>query len=263
MTISGALLIGFLLAGLLVTGILLFRPVRGKKTDAPFPQEWRALLEEHVSYYRQLESAEKERFESWVDSFLLNCEITGIGVEVDDLDRLLVASSAAIPIFGFPKWTLYPNLREVLLYPNTFADDTFATEGADRDVVGMVGWGYMHGKMILSKPALRLGFEQSGRSNVGIHEFVHLLDKADGSTDGLPEYLLERQYTIPWLDLIRKEMEAIREGDSDIGGYGGTSPTEFFAVAAEFFFQRPHHLEREHPELFGMLERIFKQDLSG
>ena len=262
MTIAGALLIGFLLIGLLVAGILLFRPVKQKVPDEPFPKKWSALLEEHVNFYRRLDPAEKERFERWVQSFLLNCEITGIGVEVEDLDRLLVASSAAIPIFGFPNWTRYPNLREVLLYPDTFSDDTFATEGEDRDVLGMVGWGYMNGKMILSKPALRLGFEQTGRSNVGIHEFVHLLDKSDGSTDGLPEYLLDRQYSIPWLDLIRKEMEAIREGESEVGDYGSTNPSEFLAVAAEFFFQRPHHLEKEHPELFEMLERIFKQDLS-
>jgi len=220
------------------------------------------LLEKHVSYYRQLDSAEKERFENWINSFLLNCEITGVGVEVEDLDRILVASSAAIPIFGFPKWTQYPNLREVLLYPNTFAADTFATEGADRNVTGMVGWGYMNGKMILSKPALRQGFAQRGRGNVGIHEFVHLVDKADGETDGIPEYLMDQQYAIPWIDLIRTKMEEIQEGDSDIRAYGGTSTTEFFAVASEYFFQRPHHFEKEHPELFAMMEEIFKQDLS-
>lgn len=262
MTTSAAVLIALLILALLLSGYFIFRPKRLKEPEEPFPPTWRDLLEEHVHFYRQLDPEEKVRFEKWVQSFLLNCEITGVGVEVDDLDRLLVAASAAIPVFGFPNWTRYPNLKEVLLYPATFDKDTFATEGADRDVLGMVGWGYMNGKMILSKPALRLGFEQAGRSNVGIHEFVHLLDKADGETDGLPEYLLGQQYTLPWLELIHKEMEAIREGDSDISGYGGTSPTEFFAVASEYFFQRPHHLEQEHPELFAMLERIFNQDLA-
>ncbi|MBK7408588.1 MAG: zinc-dependent peptidase [Saprospirales bacterium] len=262
MTVAASILVFLLLIGLVLTGYLLFRPKPQKEPEEAFPQAWRDLLGEHVRYYHQLDPAEKERFEDWVYSFILNCEITGVGVEVDDLDRLLVASSAAIPIFGFANWKRYPHLTEVLLYPATFADDTFATEGADRDVEGMVGWGYMNGKMILSKPALHLGFEQAGQSNVGIHEFVHLLDKADGETDGLPEYLLGQQYTLPWLELIHKEMEAIQAGDSDIRDYGGTSPTEFFAVASEYFFQRPHHLEQAHPELFAMLERIFKQDLS-
>ncbi len=262
MTTTAAFLIAFLLAGLLLTGVFLFRPKQQKEPEGPFPLPWRELLDEHVTYYHHLEPAEKERFEKWVYSFLDQCEITGVGVEIDDLDRLLVASSAAIPIFGFPKWNRYPHLKEVLLYPDTFAYEDFATSGPDRNVEGMVGWGYMNGKMILSKPALHKGFEQPGRGNVGIHEFVHLLDKADGETDGIPEYLLERQYSIPWLDLIRKEMEAIREGKSDIPDYGGTSTTEFFAVASEYFFQRPHHLEKEHPELFEMLEKIFKQDLA-
>ena len=262
MSTAALILIVVLLAGLVASGYWLFRPKKRKEPEGPFPGVWRDLLEEHVAFYRQLDAEEKARFEKWVEVFLLNTIVTGVGVEVDDLDRLLVAASAAIPIFGFPNWMRYPHLKEVLLYPATFRDEDFGTEGADRDVEGMVGWGYMNGKMILSKPALHRGFDQPGRSNVGIHEFVHLLDKADGEVDGLPEYLLEKQYSIPWMDLIRQEMEAIREGESDLRDYGGTKPSEFFAVASEYFFQRPRHLEREHPELFAMLEKIFRQDLA-
>ena len=119
----------------------------------------------------------------------------------------------------------------------------------------------MNRKMILSKPALHQGFAQAGNSNVGIHEFVHLLDMTDGEIDGLPENLMDKQYVLPWLHLMHEEMQKIREQDSDLRAYGATNEAEFLAVASEYFFQRPHHLQRGHPELYGLLERIFNQDL--
>ena len=52
----------------------------------------------------------------------------------------------------------------------------------------------MNGIMILSKPDLLHGFRNArDRHNVGIHEFAHLVDKADGVIDGVPAVGLERE----------------------------------------------------------------------
>lgn len=198
------------------------------------------------------------RFEFKVQEFLLNTRITGINVTVDTTDKLLVASSAVIPIFEFPEWR-YTNLYEVLLYPDMF-NEKFETSGPDRTILGIVGTGYMEGKMILSKPALHHGFaNESDMKNTAIHEFVHLIDKLDGSVDGIPALLLERQYTIPWLELINKKIDDIYANKSDINPYGGTNRVEFFAVASEYFFERPKLLARKHPGLYRLLEQIFNQ----
>ncbi len=176
-------------------------------------------------------------------------------------DKLLVASSAIIPIFSFPDWK-YSNLMEVLLYPDSFNHD-FELEGSNRRILGMVGTGYMEGKMILSKKALHHGFSnESDKRNTAIHEFVHLIDKLDGNTDGIPELLMERQYAIPWIDLIHSKMEEIYSRKSDINPYGGTNKTEFFAVASEYFFEKPQLLAKKHPQLHEMLEGFFRQDFS-
>jgi hypothetical protein len=98
--------------------------------------------------------------------------------------------------------------------------------------------------------------------NTTIHEFVHLIDEADGSVDGIPSLLLEKQYAIPWIDLINKKIEEIYAGNSDINPYGGTNRAEFFAVVSEYFFERPKLLKRNHPELYDLLEKIFKHDMS-
>lgn len=227
----------------------------------PFPTEWRIILMSNVPFYNSLSKEDQKWFEFKVQEFLLNCRITGIQTTIDTTDKLLVASSAIIPIFEFKNWK-YLNLHEVLLYPSMF-NEKFQTSGGDRQILGMVGTGYMEGKMILSKPALRHGFQnESDKKNTAIHEFIHLIDKSDGKIDGIPSLLLEKQYTIPWIDLIDKKINEIFEDQSDINPYGGTNRSEFFSVVSEYFFERPKLLEQKHPQLYVLLEQIFNQDMA-
>jgi Mlc titration factor MtfA (ptsG expression regulator) len=241
---------------IVVVGYALYkRPVK----KAALPADYKRILSEHVAFYRSLDDEGKIRFEEKIKELLGYIRITGVNTTVDDLDRLLVASSGVIPIFGFPEWRYY-NLRDVLLYPHSFNEISFLTEGADRYVLGMVGEGAMQQTMILSKPALRAGFANvSGKENTGIHEFVHLLDKEDGAIDGLPEALLKRQFTIPWLQLIAKNIVAINAGNSDINIYGSKNEAEFFAVASEYFFAQPEMFKQNHTELYNLMTRIFQQ----
>lgn len=234
---------------------------RWKNPSKSFPTNWRKILITKISYYNNLNAEEKPRFEYKIQEFLQNVRITGISTEINETDRLLVAASAIIPIFAFPAWQ-YVNLKEVLLYPNQF-DSDFKTEGSGRRILGMVGTGYMNGKMILSKRALRHGFSnESDKKNTAIHEFVHLIDKADGTIDGIPSALLEKQYTIPWIDLIQHKIDEIYEGKSDINPYGATNKSEFFAVISEYFFERPKLLKAKHPKLYELLEEIFNQEMT-
>jgi len=238
-----------------------FQTSNFKKVDTTFPTEWRTILIQKVTFYHALSPVDKGRFEKEVHYFIANYRITGINTTVETVDKILVAASAVIPIFGFDNWH-YTHLYEVLLYPSAF-NEKFETAGAGRSILGMVGTGYMEGKMILSKQALHHGFSnETDKKNTAIHEFVHLIDKADGTIDGIPEALLEKQYAIPWLDLINKKMDEIYADTSDINPYGGTNREEFFAVTSEYFFERPKMLSQKHPELYGLLKQVFDQDMA-
>ncbi|NOR27206.1 MAG: peptidase [Lutibacter sp.] len=230
------------------------------KPTEPFNGDKRIILKKNVAFYNSLNEEEKIRFEYRVQEFLLNCRITGIETSINVTDKLLVASSAIIPIFGFDTWR-YTNIKEVLLYPTMF-NNKFETEGSNRSILGMVGTGYMDNMMVLSKQALRHGFEnEMDKKNTAIHEFIHLIDKIDGYIDGVPSLLLEKQYTIPWIDLINKKIDEIFDEESDINPYGGTNKAEFFSVASEYFFERPKLLAKKHPELYELLEKIFNQKM--
>jgi len=122
-----------------------------------------------------------------------------------------------------------------------------------------VGDGAMNDTMILSLRALREGFEKKDGSQTALHEFVHLIDKADGVADGVPEYLIPKSLIEPWLRHIRAGIIDIKQNDSDINPYAATNEQEFFAVISEYFFEKPQLLQRHHPQLYEMLNRMFKR----
>ena len=242
----------------IIAGAVLFMRYKRPAKTIVLPEGYKNILTEHVAFYRNLDQAGKTRFEEKIKEFLSYIRIHGVKTEVTDLDRLLIASSGVIPIFGFPEWKYY-NLADILLYPDSFNEIDFSTE-EDADILGMVGSGTMQRMMILSKPALHRGFaDTSLKENTGIHEFVHLLDKEDGDVDGLPEALLEKQYTVPWLNLISDGIEEINKGESDFNVYGAKNKAEFFAVAAEYFFEQPVLFQKNHTALYDLMSKVFNQ----
>lgn len=242
---------------LLIVVLVLWNRFKKKK---PLPQPdvtlEKQILTSHVIYYQQLSNTEKNEFERRVSDFLKRVRITGVKTEVKDTDRVFVAAAAIIPIFAFKDWE-YRNIHEVLLYPDSFNED-YQLQGQGRDVLGMVGNGPMQNVMILSQHDLQKGFlNHTDKSNTAIHEFVHLVDKADGDTDGYPRALLPHKYAVPWLKRIHQEIQLIQTGQSDINPYAATNEAEFLAVASEYFFEQPHLMEQKHPALFQLLKQIF------
>ena len=224
----------------------------------PLAANYKQILSDKVLFYQNLDDEGKRNFENRVQHFLSSITITGAGTTVEDTDRVLIGASAIIPIYAFPQWE-YTNLREVILYPETF-NEQFEIEGSNRSVLGMVGDGPMQRTMILSQFALREGFSnKTDKNNTAIHEFIHLLDKTDGATDGIPEILLQHQYVLPWVEMIRRNIDSILKNKSDINPYAATNQAEFFAVVSEYFFKRPDLLEFRHPDLYAMLEKMFRQ----
>jgi MtfA peptidase len=236
--------------------LFVFRPRR--KDMIAWPEDYRDTLNDYVSFYANLEEEGKKRFEEKFEKFLLATKITGANANIEDLDTVLIGAAAVIPVYYITDWE-YVNLKEVLVYPGNFNTE-FEQEGHERMISGMVGTGHLQNVMILSKWELRQGFinSQSNR-NTALHEFIHLVDKMDGTLDGVPELLLERKYIAQWKQLIELTMLDVRNGISDIDAYAATSPVECFAVISEYFFEQPEAFQVNHPELNVLLQRIFRR----
>ncbi|MFN0081052.1 MAG: zinc-dependent peptidase [Ferruginibacter sp.] len=197
-----------------------------------------------ILFYQKLSIADQPRFLKQLNTFLQKVTVTAVNTTITDVDKILVAASAVIPMFAFDGW-VYPRLEEVLLYNDHFNMD-FETEGnEERNIMGLVGTGVYKNKMLLSKAAWQQGFNsKTEKSNTAIHEFVHLIDGADGDTHGIPRILMDKQYVLPWINLVHKELEDLKEGNSDINPYGYTNKAEFFAVVAEYFLSSQIFLKR-------------------
>jgi Mlc titration factor MtfA (ptsG expression regulator) len=244
---------------LIVFGGLTFLIIKLRKNPLKdIPKEWHKILEERVQFYRGLKPAKKIVFQEQMLVFLNEVYIDAVGFELEEVDRVLVAASAIIPVFNFRNWH-YLNLTGVILYPDNFNQQLgFHKDVKDRWIAGMVGTGKFENQMLLSRKALHHGFQNTtDKRNTAIHEFVHLLDKTDGKINGIPENFLGQEYILPWINLMHQKMETINQDKSDIRKYGGTSQTEFFAVVSEYFFERPKLLKRKHPKIYKMLEDCF------
>jgi MtfA peptidase len=121
------------------------------------------------------------------------------------------------------------------------------------------------GPMLLSWPDVRSAGVAGGTAyNVVIHEFAHVLDLADGVSDGVP-LLPPGLPRTEWADVLRREYEGfVRRVDGGVATaldpYAATGDDEFFAVASESFFVDPQGLKAEHPALYGVFLRFYGQD---
>lgn len=233
-----------------------------KESDFDWNPIWSQILHDKVDFYRQLNQQQQQLFERHCYAFLqtTRIEISG-NVEVTDEDRLLVAASAVIPVWGFPDWP-YLSVKAVVLFPGCFNRD-FVCGQSDSTISGMVGSGAMAGKMALSKPDLIYGFSNDkDKHNVGVHEFVHILDMADGDCDGFPEVLRSGHCSKQWFEFVRCKISEIENRKSNIDQYGATNNQEFFAVASEYFFERPLMLKNKHPKLYDYLSEFYQQNLA-
>jgi hypothetical protein len=251
---AGAGLAGGAGLGLAVHRALGRRAARRRAALAlPFPERWRALLLERHDHFERLDAAWRARFEDDVRIFLAEKRTTGIGVDVTDELRLLVAASAVTLSVGWPDYE-WDQLTEVLLYPDDF-DRDYAFGGHER-----TGEAHPWGTVILSVPALLESFEVPDDAyHVGIHEFAHLLDVDQTHFDGIPVGLRGGRAR-EWVAVAEREMERLRHGRSAFDGYGAHDPVEFLGVAVEAFFEIPQAVRRRHREVYAILSSYFGQD---
>jgi Mlc titration factor MtfA (ptsG expression regulator) len=267
--VAGAVVLGGAVAGLLgaataglaggaVAALLALRARhrserRREVLARDFPPSWRKLLLDRYDHFERLPDEVRRRFEDDVKLFLDLKRITGIGVDVTEELRLLVAASAITLSAAWPGYE-WDQLTEVLLYPDDF-DRDYTPGGSDRS-----GEAHPWGTVILSVPALVESFDDPDDAfHVGVHEFAHLLDVDQTRFDGIPVGLDDAR-AAEWVETMEREMERMRKGRSILDDYGANDPVEFFAVAVEAFFEAPLALREGCPRIYTILGEYFRQD---
>lgn len=123
------------------------------------------------------------------------------------------------------------------------------------------GEAHDHGPLLLAWDAVRRDTRRFGNGlNVVIHEVTHKLDMLDGLIDGTPP--LPDDGRARWVEVCTAEFRALRDGTDDgvLRDYAATDTGEFFATAAEAFFDRPSQLAEAKPALYSVLAGYFRAD---
>ncbi len=186
------------------------------------------------------------------------------GLELDDADRVLLATHACVPILKLGlDW--YDGWHSLIVYPDAFVPRRTHTDAAGVEYEtrnAMAGEAWERGPVILSWTDVLHAGREPGH-NVVIHEMAHKLDMRNGDADGFPPLhrgMDRRAWSQAFTGAWERLQEARRHGDElPLDPYALESPAEFFAVASEQFFERPAALHQHLPEVYRQLELFYRQ----
>jgi hypothetical protein len=235
----------------------IFKSHRRKKLyERPLPDAWDELLHDHFSFIAELPDDERELFYRHLKLFLWEKDWFGThGLEVTDEMKLVISASAARLARKLPV-EVYDRVKEIGVYPKGFKpphDDEFHAAGMAHDF----------GTVVFSWDAVKEGIAiPNDGQDTALHEFAHMLDLNDGVFDGTPKLHTYRDYA-PWVDVLSDHFDRLQDNPDRydiIDEYGATNEAEFFAVATEFFFEKPETLKRDAPDLYEELRKYYKVD---
>jgi len=241
---------------------------RGQVASQPFPDVWDATLRGNFPLYSRLTDEDRRELQGHIHVFLEEKRFEGCGdLEVTDEIRVTIAAQACLLLLHRDT-EYFPSMASIFVYPTLFYADV--VEENEDGVVSEYeedrsGESWDFGPVVLSwEDALMGASGGEGGYNSVIHEFVHQLDLENGAPDGVPRLESGDQYE-SWervfseaFERFERKLDAGR--DTIIDEYGVEGPDEFFAVAAEHFFQTPKELRREYPDLYDTLRSYFNQD---
>jgi hypothetical protein len=235
--------------------------------SAPLPQGWEDLLAKRVRLYRIMPSDLRRQLHGLMNLFLHEKRFVGcLGLEVTDEMRAIITAQACALLLNRDTGC-YPGFQTIYIYPGSYIAREKRSEGLleiiETDVRAGEAW--RRGPVVLSWEDICEDAEAPGAGfNVVLHEFAHKLDEENDSHDGLPVLNEPGQYET-WAKVMSEEFAALcarvdRGEPGVVDDYGAESPSEFFAVVTEAFFERSVELHRRHPALYEEFRKYYRVD---
>jgi len=224
----------------------------------PFAESWRHILRARVPFYARFDDAERRRFETKLKVFARTKPFAGAGgMEIDDEVRVVIAAAAARLVMNLAD-EHYGRLNEIVVYPSHY-------KHKDKHGFVVLGEAFGPGVVVLSYDAVLQGLtDPHDGHDTATHEFAHALDAADGAFDGTPELANIEAYgpfaTVMTRAFAHLRSRAGRKGKRLLRDYGATNEAEFFAVATETFFEKPHQMQKREPDLYAVLSAYYRTD---
>jgi Mlc titration factor MtfA (ptsG expression regulator) len=241
---------------------------RNRIAARQFPNQLLQILERNVPLYNHLSAEDKTELQKHILIFIAEKQFEGCGgLKITDEIKVIIAAQACILLLH-RKTDYYPGLSSILVYPHAFIANR--TQYLPGGVVAqgpqvLNGESHSDGAVVLSWDDVKHGAADIGDGhNVVFHEFAHQIDSSGGKNDSSGVLKNTSSY-IAWARVLQKDYQMLRQAaqqDSPafLDKYGAIDPAEFFAVATEFFFEKPKELKQIHPDLYNELKRFYHQD---
>ncbi len=164
--------------------------------------------------------------------------------------RYLIAS-VATQMTLFLSEDCFDAFNKIIIYPDQYYSPLTGKyhKGETNPAAGLI---------ILSWESFKSGFLNSNDGiNLLIHEFAHAL----WLENKLYDYEIFSAKAFHQYELVsNKFLNEERDPTKFLRKYAYKNKEEFFAVAVENFFERPHIFKKELPILFGCMVSLFNQD---
>jgi hypothetical protein len=272
MNYYGAVLIIITLIAAMAYGLYRFSQYRRSRRlqqidSLPFPDEYARILYS-LPHYSRLDNSDRETLHRSVLRFVHTKEFIGIGIDVNNEMRLIIAFYACLLLLRKNAPEPYPNTRTILIYPDSVVieqqrndggivtDESVEIDGQSADGTVVITWDAAYDEAVTQ-----------GDANLILHEFTHEIDFMDGSIDGIPP--MEASKVSRWTEVLDGEFDALYtlvRNNKELGEYAlfgedaALDEAEFFAVATERFFGVPGELATRFPELYEELRGFYGLD---
>lgn len=233
----------------------------------PLPPDWIQILEKNVSIYSLLPQNLREELHGRINIFLDEKEFIGCAeLQISNEIRVTIAGNACILLLKRDK-RCFPRFTTILIYPDTYVSREVKSDGlvVVHEESVRAGESWYRGPVVLSwADVMRGSLNNSDGHNVVLHEFAHKLDEENEIMNGLP-VLRDSSHYAEWAEVLSKEFDSLliridRGTNSVIDAYGAVSPSEFFAVATESFFEKPLLMKNKLPDLYQQFRRFYNLD---
>jgi len=222
----------------------------------PAAHEWSA---QHLRRWSEFSPALQQQLQAtaWILFQERRFEATQ-GWALSDEMKWAVAINAALMLLGVRDY-YFDGVPTILLQPRSFVLPQTSRWLVSHDTSAGAAWQY--GPIVLSWADCHIDSPlRRGGRNVIVHEFAHHLDGLDGEMGGSIQ-LPTRESIERWDEVLATEFArlqvALDHGQRTFLDPYAAHPAEFFAVASEYFFERPSGMQEYYPEVFELLVQFY------
>lgn len=215
----------------------------------PLSNSKRAILEERFYYYNRLSSRDQRSFRRRVHHFLINKKFTSeYSIEITEEMKVMIAAAATLIMFHLEAF-----------YLSHFD----AIHISNNEIESLR---HMHKAKEVEIPweDFRAGFDSFHDGyNPGL-KILAMAFTLEHQLNTLSSKMFRFNRYTDLLKLYKTEAEKyIASGKSRYKDYDQVDRNEYFAVAVEYFFERPEHFYANQPAMYTALSKLLRQDPLG